>query len=97
MKKKMNKIIIILGIFILSLSLIVFLYPKKCGNYGTAVARNLEEAPKYRDCECFGIKFSSGISIGGGYYYCYGICGRCKCYTYIADEKVGAKRIDIPC
>ncbi|NIO44742.1 MAG: hypothetical protein GTN36_04275 [Candidatus Aenigmarchaeota archaeon] len=86
MKKKYYWII---GIVIIVL--ILFFYPKNCGNWGTAIDPNLT----YKECTCFGIKYSEPL-LGGGYIDCFGIPISYSCYKQFPSE-TGLQRIDIPC
>jgi hypothetical protein len=78
LKKRWYKIILII-------ILILFFYPKECGNWGTSIEAT------YTKCSCLGIgseqsllSFFWGYTLGGGKNYCYGVClkNTCECYRY---------------
>lgn len=85
MKKKYYWII---GIVILVI-LILFFYPKDCGNWGTSL-----EAKTF-SCGCFGYKFNEPL-VGGGRTFCSGICleNACKCMQYQGEPP---ELVEVPC
>jgi hypothetical protein len=98
---KLNKLLrkywfLILAIIIL----ILFFYPKYCGNWGTAIHPDA----KYKDCTCIGVKTNGypweGIRAGGGYLYCWGVQTSYSCYYYEGKDVQGVwkvEKIEIPC
>jgi hypothetical protein len=75
--------------------LVVFLFPRSCGNWGTAINPNA----KYKDCTCIGIKYRDSL-IGGGYITCFGVPVSYSCYYYkLEDLTSGTKPqiINITC
>ncbi|MEM7819120.1 MAG: hypothetical protein QW403_03195 [Candidatus Aenigmatarchaeota archaeon] len=78
---KGKTITIISVVIVLAISLTVFFYPKKCGNWGTSLEAT------YERCDCIGLKLQE-YTLGGGYYYCYGIClqNTCKPYKFTSQE-----------
>lgn len=77
---KRKTITIISVVIVLAISLTVFFYPKKCGNWGTSLEAT------YEKCDCIGLKLQE-YTLGGGYYYCYGIClqNTCKPYKFTSQ------------
>jgi hypothetical protein len=97
---KLNKFLrkywlVILGIIVL----ILFFYPKSCGNWGTAIHPDA----RYKDCTCIGLKtsgMSGAIRVGGDYLYCWGIPISYSCYYYEGKEIQGTwkvEKIEISC
>jgi hypothetical protein len=86
---------VIIGIIIL----ILFFYPKNCGNWGTAIHPDA----KYKDCSCIGFKTSGYFNVvtaGGDYLYCWGIPLSYSCYYYEGKEVQGVwkvEKIEIAC
>jgi len=90
MKKKFYWII---GIVIVIL--ILFFYPKECGNWGTAIHPDA----KYKDCTCIGINYSPSV-LGGASITCFGVPVSYSCYYYEGKEIEGewkVEKIEIPC
>ncbi len=80
---------LIIAIVIVLIVLAIFLFPKSCGNWGTAVGA------EYKQCNCIGLKINS-FTIGGGPVACYGIPVSEYCYKMDnVDESI--QKIDIPC
>jgi hypothetical protein len=76
------RIKLIVFLLILIIALVVFFYPKKCGNWGTSLKAT------YEKCDCIGFKLQEYV-LGGGYYYCYGICLENTCTPYKLSSDVG--------
>ena len=87
-----RRIVIWIAVIVLSAAFIIFFYPRQCGNYGTSTES------VYHECECFGLKdpFWVPIPAGGGYSWCYGICGDCTCHAYVLNVTAGNKFVDAP-
>jgi len=97
MKKKIPRNWLwIIGIIII---LILFFYPKYCGNWGTAIHPDA----RYKDCTCIGLKTSGllgAIRAGGDYLYCWGTPISYSCYYYEGKEIQGIWKVEkvyIPC
>lgn len=89
MKKKVSrKYWIVFSIIIL---LILFFYPKECGNWGTSLETT------YNGCSCFGLKITEPVA-GGAPYYCLGICFNCRCVQYdLITKKLEYCKTGIEC
>ena len=68
--------------------LVVFFYPKECGNWGTSMTAT------YDECGCIGLKTSGFAPPGGGPYYCFGFCHNCRC---VQNEIKDSVRVRVPC
>ncbi len=78
-----------LGILALIVIILIFLYPKECGDTGTAIDT------VYKDCNCLGLKLGSGM-VGYEEFSCYGACLECSCYK-VEIESSQAATVDVPC
>ena len=74
---------------VLIIVFVLFLYPKKCGNWGTSIEAT------YTQCSCLGIKFDEPLP-GGGRTFCIGIClkNTCRCVRF--DPRYPPRGL-IPC
>ena len=86
MKWKRKYWFILFGIIIL----VLFFYPKDCGDWGTSLVA------KTHSCDCLGYKFNEPL-IGGGKTFCSGIClsNTCKCVQYSKEPPY--QLIEVPC
>jgi hypothetical protein len=70
-------------------ALMVFFFPKECGNWGTSIEAT------YKECGCIGFKTAGfAVPAGGSSYYCYGICTDCQC---VQNDLTGETRKLVPC
>ena len=85
-----------LWIGIIVLVLVVFFYPKYCGNWTTTAPNT---GSNYHDCTCLGIRIGEGSlgPAGGSDVYCLGIIISRSCYENIRDEEKGEYRYYRPC
>lgn len=80
---------------IIIIALVIFFFPKECGNWGTAIHPDA----KYKDCTCVGIKYSPPL-VGGAYITCFGVPASYSCYYYQGNAAEGnytVEKIEIPC
>ena len=83
--KKLYYIIIAIAV------LVVFFFPKACGNHGTAV----DPSAVYKDCTCIGLIYYPEVP-GGSDTTCFGVPTSYECYYY-TSSKEGPGRIPVSC